>query len=82
MLPLVVSLALALQPGRTLPTRVGRGGSVLMNGAGPYPSGSYDPKAARDYYTSRPFSVAGRAVELVLQSTGFGLSLLADYAGG
>eukprot|EP00747_Dinoflagellata_sp_TGD_P180399 gnl/TRDRNA2_/TRDRNA2_32789_c0_seq1.p1 gnl/TRDRNA2_/TRDRNA2_32789_c0~~gnl/TRDRNA2_/TRDRNA2_32789_c0_seq1.p1 ORF type:complete len:821 (+),score=141.90 gnl/TRDRNA2_/TRDRNA2_32789_c0_seq1:223-2463(+) len=47
-----------------------------------YPDGAYDPEAARQYFSRRPLDVVGRATSLALLSAGFGLKLLADYAGG
>lgn len=50
--------------------------------ASPYPRGSYDAQAARDYFSSRPLEVAGRAATIAGQSVGFGVSLLGDFISG
>ena len=47
-----------------------------------YPSGVYDPAAARRFFLSRPLEVAARAAVLVGRSAGFGLALLSDVASG
>ena len=51
---------------------------LALNSASPYPRGTYDPTAARDYFSKQPLEVAGRALELVAKSAGFGVSLLSD----
>ena len=48
----------------------------------PYPSGTYDPDAARSYFSTKPLEVTARAFELLFRSARFGASLLGDAVGG
>jgi len=49
------------------------------NGMMIYKSGTYNADDADEYYTKRPLLVATRALNILLTSAGFGLSLLSDY---
>jgi predicted unusual protein kinase regulating ubiquinone biosynthesis (AarF/ABC1/UbiB family) len=49
---------------------------------GPYPSGSYDPFTAKDYFANQPLRVAARAAEIALKASGFLSLILMDYLRG
>ena len=50
--------------------------------ASPYPAATYDAAASRGYFRRRPLAVFLRATELIARSSGFGVSVLADWLGG
>mmetsp|Transcript_63702 Transcript_63702/g.197693 ORF Transcript_63702/g.197693 Transcript_63702/m.197693 type:complete len:762 (+) Transcript_63702:678-2963(+) len=50
--------------------------------ASPYPNGVYDADTAAEYFSSRPFRVASRALELLSNGLGFGVKLLIDRQTG
>ena len=45
----------------------------------PYPLGRYDPNAARRYFDRRIGEVVARGLEIAIQSSKFGVSILSDY---
>ena len=42
---------------------------------GLHPGAPYDASSARDYYGRRPWTVAGRSLEILWRSAGFGASV-------
>ena len=56
--------------------------AAALQHTSPYPRGAYDPNTAREYFSSRPLEVAGRAASIAVQSAGFGASLLGDFVAG